>query len=769
MAVDVVGASAQKIDGLEKAVGSSRYTTDLTLPRMLVGRALGSIYPNALIKRIDTSRAEAVPGVKAIITADDAPATLEGHLISDFGAIARGQVRFSGEPVAAVAAVDEDAALEALELIEVDYEPLPAVFDAEEALRDGAPLVHPEWESYASAAGMIRGGNLCGRGRIILGDVEKAFDQADFVLEQTFETQIQHQAYLEPIAALVDYDVSGRYTFWMSTKAIYGLQSKIAQLLELPLTSVRCIAPPVGGSFGGKHDITLEVIAALLARKAGRPVKFALTRHEEFTITRPRHGSKITIKSGVTSDGRILGRSVRMLFDTGAYSGTGPGVMSRAATYATGPYAIDNVYVEGLCVYTNKIPAGAFRGYGAPQAHFAFEPHTDALAEKLGMDPLEFRLKNAVGEGSVIAMGERIKSNALADCLKQVADKIGWQQGPTGPNRAIGISSVWKGSGLMTSAAEVRLLKDGSFALEIGAVDVGQGSNTALCQIAAQALGVSLSKVRISQADTDSSPYDWGSASSRVTSTGGLAVQRAALDAREKILQAAAPLLEAAPSDLEIDDDWICVQGAPNRRIPLGAIGGISHFRTGAILGYGTAEVQLHLEQVATLEGLSGIDHQNLTFGAVAAEVEVDPATGEVRPLRIVAASDIGKAINPQLVEAQIEGCVMQGVGYALSEEQVVEDGIVRNTLLNDYLVPMSTTAPTVESIIVEGHDMSAQSGPFGAKGVGEHALLGVAPAIANAVYAATGVRVQQIPLTAERVLNALREQKTGGSEERIP
>lgn len=759
--VQVVGVSADRVDGLEKALGSCHYTNDLWLPRMLIGRVLGSVYPHALIKGIDVSRASRVPGVKAVLTAADAPPVLEGQLVRDSWLIARDRARFLGEPVAAVAAVDEDAALEALEHIKVDYEPLPAVFDPEVAMEEGAPQVHPEWEGYEAVAGLVRSGNVCGRSRISLGDVDAAFHQADLVLEETYQTQMVHQAYLEPISVLVDYDPAGCFTFWLSTKAIYGLQAKIAQVLQLPLSDLRCIAPAVGGSFGGKHDLILEGIGALLARKAGRPVKLTLTRHEEFTITRPRHASRTVIRTGVSSDGRILGRWVKTVFDTGAYAGTGPAVLARGVAYAVGPYRIDNVYVEGLCVYTNKIPAGAFRGFGAPQVHFACESHMDVLAARLGTDPLDFRLKNALVEGSVIAAGERIKSGALAVCLQKVAERIGWGERNAGPNRGIGVAAVWKGSGTQTSSAAVRLLRDGNFVLEIGAVDVGQGSNTVLCQIAAQALGVPLANVRIAQPDTASSPYDWGTAGSRVTSVAGQAVLRAATNLRAQILEAAASLLEAEPSDLEIAVDSVRVKGAPTRAVALSAVGALTHARTGALLGYGTASVQPQLEARATIEGLAGIEHQNITFGAVACEVEVDPDTGQVRPLRVVAASDVGVAINPQLVEGQIEGAVVQGVGYALSEEQVDDEGVIGNTLLNDYLVPMTTTAPNVEAIIVEGYD---PAGPFGAKGVGEHALLGVAPAIANAVEAALGVRVRQLPLSPERVLHAAR----AGDEQRV-
>jgi carbon-monoxide dehydrogenase large subunit len=729
---------------------------------MLVGAILGSVVPHARLVRVDTTRAEQLPGVRAVLSGRDVPPTLTGASVKDTTLLAFDRVRYIGEPIVAVAAIDQDTAQEALSLVEVEYEELPAVFDPLRALEDTSVLVHPDLERYAANPKVRRWGNVCSHTGFLQGQPETAFAAARHVFEDTFSTQMQHQAYLEPTSALADVDATGRITLWASTKTVYGCQAQVAELLGLPASRLRVIAPSIGGSFGGKGDVTIEAICAGLARAAGRPVRLVMTREQEMLMGRPRHAESLTIRTALDDSGRILACQMRIIYDTGAYAATGPHVTALGTASACGPYAIPNVRLDGYCVYTNKVPCGAFRGFGAPQAHFATESHLDMVAEQLGLDPLELRLRNAVQDGWTAPSGERLEAVGLSECLRQAAERIGWERRPArGSGRGMSVVSVARGTGMLSAGAEVRLQQDGSAVLEIAAVDVGQGSDTVLCSLVADVLGLPVERVSIGPPDTLSSPWNWSTAGSRVTSTAGRAVLEAARDLADQIRALAARTLEAATDDLELAEGAVRVKGAPQRALPLAAVVGMSHYvADGPLCGRGRFAVAGHAADASvSCEGFPAPIHEAVAYGAAGIEVQVDRDTGQITIERIVAVHDVGTAVFRQGVEGQIEGAAMQGVGYALSEEIVLQDGAPQNTRLSDYLVPLATNAPPVEAVIVEGF---CPPGPLGAKGVGEHALLGIAPATANAVTAACGARVTSLPLSPEKVLSALSASATG-------
>jgi CO/xanthine dehydrogenase Mo-binding subunit len=752
----VVGKSLPKVDGIEKATGRAVYIDDVVLPGMLWGKLLRSPYPHARIVHVDTAKTRSLPGVKAVLAGADLPQKRMGAFIFDEPILAQGVVRHIGEPVVAVAAVDRHTAEEALGLVSLEYEELPAVFDPFQAMEENAPVIHADFASYIKVFNPEWKGNVCSHTTFIEGDVEAGFKEADLVLENSYRTQMTHQCYIEPCGALASFDLSGRVTVWTNTQSVFVTQARIHQSLGLPMSKVHVIGTKVGGAFGAKVEATVQPICVALSQAAGRPVKMILERDEEFTAMRPRHPAIITVKTGVKKDGRIVAKEARLVFDTGAYADDGPGIAAFGAMMARGPYRIPHIKIEGLCVYTNKVKCGAFRGFGNPQATFASESQLDEIAKRLGIDPLEIRMINGVEDGDRAVGGHPYGSVGYKECLKRASEAMGWGT-PKEKNRGRGMASINHISGIVSSAATVKMNEDGTVVLLTGAVDIGQGSDTTLTQMAAEELGVPYDHVSIVTADSETTPYNWATTASRTTYTTGNAVRLAAAEAKRQLLALAAECLEANPQDLETREAQVFVKGTREKSMSFRDIAAMSLWaKQGPILGSASFMVEgpPYDPKRAAVHGFPFGHMTAYIFGVHMVEVEVDTETGQVKVIKAVAAHDVGRAINPAIVEGQIQGGFVQGVGYALMEELTLDEGKITNPTFVDYRIPSALDVPRVIPIIVETGE---PSGPFGAKGVGECGLVGTAPAIANAICDAVGVRIEELPLTPERVLKALK------------
>jgi CO/xanthine dehydrogenase Mo-binding subunit len=692
-----------------------------------------------------------------VLTEKDVPDCRYGVFIKDEVVFARSKVRYIGEPVAAVAAIDREIAEEALQLIDVEYEELPAVFDPIEAMRSDAPLLHEELSSYFSIFPAVQEGNVCSKTTLVEGDIREGFQESDIIVEDHFKTQMQHQAYMEPTGAIALIDPSGKIVVYSSTQAIFVTQSRVSESLKIPMSKIRVISPNVGGGFGGKIETNVQPICVALALKTTLPIKMVLTREEEFTVMHPRHPALLWGRLGLKKDGRFLAKEMVNIYDTGAYSDDGPGVTGFGTLMCRGPYRIPHLKLEGYCVYTNKIRTGAFRGFGNPQSGFASESLIDMAAKELGMDPLELRLKNAIVPGDHSVGNQILHSVGIKECLEKAAEGVGWKE-KKGKYRGRGIASVNHISGLYTVAALVRINEDGTVSLQVGTMDVGQGSDTIFTQIVAEELGVPIDDINLVVRDTDATPYTWATSASRLTYTGGNAVRLAAIDAREQLLNLAAQQLEAKKEDLLIKDKKIFVRGAEEIGLTYHQLGDISCWvKGGQIIGKSSYMVESPPFDRSGFAGFPFGTQTAYIFAAQAAEVEVDVETGKVKVIRCTAAHDVGHALHPQNVEGQIEGGFVQGLGYALTEEMAFDGGKVMNPSLADYKILNAKDVPPITPIIVEAHD---DTGPYGAKGLGEPGLVGVAPAIANAIYDAIGVRIKDLPVTPEKILNAIKGKK---------
>lgn len=754
----LVGKSLPRLDGVEKVTGRAVYGLDLRRPRMLVGKILRSRYPHARIVSIDTGRAEALPGVKAVITGKDLPPGYHGQFVKDETLLAVEVVRYLGEFVAAVAAVDEDTAQRALDLIQVDYEELPTVFDPHEAMAAGAPVLHPDLAAYPGSPKVIKGkGNVCCRTTISGGNIEEGFRQADFVLEDTFCTQMIYQGYLEPHAALAEVDGRERITVWTATQGPFLIRSQLAEIFRLPMSWIRVVGVRCGGAYGGKGYSLVAPLCVLLSMKTHRPVRIALTLAEDFLSCHPRHPSTVHLRSGVMKDGTLMARQATVVLDTGAYSGFGPLAISTATSGVLGPYKIPHIKAEGYCVYTNKISCGALRAPGVTQAAFAVESHMDMIAHRLGIDPLDLRLRNALGEGDLSPSGQVYGTIGLKGVLEAIRDYVG-RQGPCWPGQAWGVACGQWGVGGTSSSAQVKINEDGTAVLCTGAVDVGTGSDTVLCQIAAQELGLQMEDISIVAGDTDGSPYDTASVGSRVTFSMGNAVRLAAADARQQLVEMAAQVLEGSPRDLEAVGRAVRIKGSPERAVRIADLAAASHLKGGPILGRGSWAAVAPGYDPDLVKGHMYPTRPGDTFCAQAVQVEADQDTGTVRLLRVASAHDVGCVINPQLAEGQVEGSLGFGLGFALSEEVLFEGGRTLNPLLLDYRLPTAVDMPTmIDAVFLEE---PKGDGPYGAKGLAEPPHIPTAGAIANAVYNAIGVRLKELPMTPERIRQALREQR---------
>ena len=760
-----VGHDIPRIDGREKATGAAAYIDDMSLPGMLYGAMAFSDYAHARILSYDTSEALKLPGVKAVITGEDFDPVLGGVFLKDEPPIAMDKVRYLCEPVAAVAATDMKTARLAAQLINVEYEPLPNILSIDEALDPESTLIHEDLADYFRLKPSSFDGNILWKASISEGDVDQAWSECDVVVEGEFKTQAQHHLYMEPCGALAKPEQNGRLTIWSSCQSVFIVQQKVADYLQMPMAKVRALVPHVGGGFGGKGGLHIQTLVAKLALVSGRPVKMTLTRIEDFEIVRSRHPIRIRMKTGAKSDGTLVAREIDLVLDGGAYADESPAVLNWSVFIGRGPYNIPNVRSSGQLVYTNKLRAGAYRGFGNPQVTLAGETQIDEIAQKLGMDSIQLRQKNAVKTNDAWIGGQNIDACGFDECMTRMVEATSGVEAAakaastSNKRRGIGYSALTHMCGIQSTSAEIHLRADGSVAVVTGVVDIGQGSNTILSQIVADALAIPVDRVSFAAPDTDSSPYNWKTAASRTTYMSGRSVLGAAEKVREQLFNHASEMLECAEHDLELrEGGFVGVRGVPEGQLSFSQIAGRAMARVGGpIAGSDTLVFDGPTldPKRAIVDGFAFTNVGIYTFGMQAVEVEVDTDTGEVKVLRVWSAHDVGRAINPVMVDGQVHGGVVQGLGLALTEEMVWgENGNLVNPTLMDYKIPGILDVPDfIESIIIE---TAEPSGPYGAKGVAENSLVGIPAAVSNAIANACGVRLRSLPFTSERVLIAL-------------
>jgi len=748
----VLGKPLKRRDAEPKLRGDARYTDDLHLPGLLHARLVTSPYAHARILRIDCDAARRTPGVVAVFTGHDLlpegpePAERARHLL------ARDKVIYAGQPVAIVVAESPYVAADAAALVEVGYDELPAVVDPLAAMTPEAPVIRPkELEGEWAEAGMhatVSGGeeldvrrlpaNVTNAVRFQRGDVMQGFASADVVIERTYRTPFVHQAYLEPHASLAVPRPDGGVTIYTTTQGQFYCRNVTATTLGLPHEMVTIVPMEVGGGFGGK-TVLLEPLVAALALRLGRPVKLVLTRTEEFLLATPAPAAIFELRAGARRDGTLTALRARVIFDSGAYPGA---PVTIALLLLGGTYRWEHLDLLGYEVLTNKPGTGAYRAPGVPQATFALEQLIDELARAIGQDSLELRLRNAARTGDLQPNGVPWPPIGLVDVLERARQHPLWRSRQRRPNEGWGIAvGGWPG-GIEPCAANIRLNHDGTFTVTLGAIDI-TGTHTVLAMIAAEVLEQPVERIRVKLLPTDGAPYAGMSGGSKITYTVGLAVQAAAEDAKRQLLEIAANELEAAPEDLELVDGAIRVRGMPDRQITLSEIAHLSMVFGGKYAPvYGT--------------GRSVVRQQSPGFNAQIAHVAVDPDTGEVEVLDLVAIQDVGRALNPALVEEQVHGGVGQGIGWALHEAmRWSENGQPLNPSFLDYDLPKASQLPPIAVELVE---VPSPIGPFGAKGVGEPPVVPTAAAIANAIADAIGVHLSELPITPERVLAALRD-----------
>ncbi len=777
---DPVGKSVPRVDMYDKLTGIALFADDIQFgPNLYYARLARSPHAHALIKRIDVSKALEVPGVKAAVTGQDAP-ELVGMYLVDRPVLAGERVRYYGEPVAGVIATSEAIAEEATRLVEVEYEELPAVFGPMESIQPDAPLLHPDLGEYKVANFIFPepGTNISEHFKLRKGDVESAWPRCAAIVDMTFGLpQIQHVP-LEPHISVALWEPSGQVTLWTSTQSPHAQRDLIAQSINIPHGNLRVVSPYVGGGFGGKAGVTMEACAVVLARAVkGHPVKLRLTREEEFVGTTMRQSLVAHTKIGCDAEGNLLAMETQYYFGGGAYTDYGVNIVRAAGYSCTGPYAIPNVKGDSYCVYTNLPIGGPMRGFGMPEIHWGIEQIMDQLAEKIGMDPAEFRRRNCVKTGDTILTGMQMPAIDPVACINKVTEAINWgkEEKPSAPHkkRGKGIAIMWKAPAMPPnpgSSAVVRFNEDATVNVAIGAQELGQGSFTVAAQMAAQALGVPYEWVRVSAPiDTKYSPYEWQTVASRITWSMGNAVKAAAEDARRQILEIVADHWGEDPNDLDIKDGKVIsyrseeeqplqnmvVYGLPNENF--------EGWKGGPIVGSGkfmpTYVTNLDFE---TGQGPRAVVHY--TVGAQAVDLEVDTETGQVDFLKIASAYDVGKAINPDLVLAQIEGGAVHGMSSAFEALRFDEKGRPLNRSLVDYRIATSVDVPQeIHGDIVE---TPLEDGPWGARGVGEHVMVPTAPAIANAINDALGIRFNDLPLSAEKIFMALLRQAQDAMEE---
>jgi CO/xanthine dehydrogenase Mo-binding subunit len=761
----VIGKPVTRVDVNEKVTGQAIYGYDLVLPNMLYGKTLFSTKAHARIKRINTEKAKEYPGVVAVVTGEDAPWT-HGESIKDKPFLAQGKVRYIGEPVAAVAAEDEDAAQAAVKLIEVEYEELPVYTDPEEACKPGCIAIHEDFDKYRKADFIVGSElpNIAEHFKLRTGDVEMGFKQSDRVIQERYFVPIIQHAAMEPHSAHAQFDKeSGRLTIWVANDAPFRALHEITEALNMPKEKIRFINPLQGGGFGSKGGLKVEPIAVALAfHTHGRPVRVKFNREETFVSTLCRHEAIVYCKSGFKKDGSIMAREMNLYWGAGAYAEKSPTVCIRGSLPAPGPYRIPHVKVDGYAVYTNKPVAGSYRGYGIPQGAWAVEQQMDEIAKQLGMDPVALRLKNIFVEGDISYWGEQLHAVGLKETLLKATDAIEWGKTTPPPKPGVrmgkGFACIQKPTrSPTTSNAGVLVNARGEVTVLAGTVEIGQGCNTILSQIAAEELKVPMEKVFMHPLDTDFIPYDASTTSSRSTYHMGNAVRRAAIHAREQIAEAASPMLEANVRDLDFADGKVFLKDQTQIALPIGEVVKRKIGINAVVRGDGSYTYEIG-KDLDLETGHSDHASAFYMYATQAAEVMVDEESGRVRLLRMSAAHDVGKAINPLNCAAQIEGGLAMGIGSALHEEMVVDNtGKVRNPSFLDYHLVTSLDVPKMIPIIVECPE---PEGPYGAKGLGEPGLAPTPAAIGNAVARALGVRVYDLPLKPENVYWAIQNKK---------
>lgn len=764
----VVGRNKARVDAVKLATGRAAFVDDIQMHGMLHARVLHSPHAHARISRIDAARARALPGVLLVLTHQDVPRipfTTAGQGYpepSPYDTVMLDtKVRFVGDRVAVAAADTPEIAERALDLIEVSYEVLPAIFDPQESMNPGAPLIHDE-PDCAGVYDPKR--NIAAHLSASIGDVEEGFREADLVLDREYRVQYVQQCSIEPHIAITYLDEDDRLVVRSSTQVPFHVRRIIAPLLQIPIRRIRVIKPRIGGGFGGKQEILLEDLCGAITLRTRRPVRLECTRAEEFFATRARHPQILRMKSGVKKDGRMMALQMQILENAGAYGTHSLTVMSVTGSRALSLYRIPHIKFEANAVYTNLPIAGAFRGYGAPQGFFALESLSDELADAIGMDPIDFRKLNVVREGDsppiAEALGEGregypqlIRSYGLDACISRGAAAIGWEGRKSKPatrsssdrgpiRRGIGMALAMQASGIPgidMGAASIKMNEDGSFNVLVGATDLGTGADTMFAQVAAEVLSVDVDQILVYSSDTDMTPFDPGAYASSTTYISGGAVKKAAEQVRQQILQVAGNLIEARVEDLRCESGWVISQSG--EKISFADVCLSSLYQK---------------DQFQIMAVASHLSYDSPPpFAAVFAEVEVDLETGVVRLLHLVSAIDCGLAINPQMAEGQIEGAATQAMGYALTEEMVHDGtGRMRNVDFRNYRIFTAADMPKLETILVQTYE---PTGPFGAKAIAEIPIDAPAPAIANAIFNATGVRLRRPPFTPEKVLRALR------------
>ena len=730
-----IGQSITRGEGPDKVTGKSIYTADSSVPGMLWGRVLRSPYPYARIVSIDTSKALALPGVYAVVTGQDVPETRVGRRMLDMPILAQDVVRFVGEKVAAVAAGSKDICDEALLLIEVEYEELDAVFDAEEAMESSAPDLHPDMDSYTGLPQPPSGiKNTFAHITWEKGDIEQGFKESDIIFEHSFNAQLMHQAYIEPHACIVDASEGNQVNIWANNKDPYMLRDQVSAAWGVPTENIVLHPTSIGGDFGGKGSFMDVPLCYYLSKYSGRPVKMVMDYIQELMAGNPRHPAVMTIKTGVMKDGTIVARQARAIFDSGAYGAFKPRAYLGGADHLCGVYRMPNARIDSYTVYTNNVPRGHMRSPAKPQVVFAVESHMDMIAAELHMDPYEFRLKNVMREGDASPIGRHWSQIKALDTL-EAANKAANVRDARPANTGIGMAMTDLVQGTGQFAAKIGLSDEGKPELHMAFWDTGTGSHTVLRQMVAEELTLNTSDVQIILETTANMPFSAGSGGSRVTLSAGKAVVAAAVDLRQKLVEAASPLLDAP-------EDQVSLQN-------------------GLLMAAGRSVTIAEVLAATGSESLTGEAHQTpeapdlTSFCTQIAEVHVDPETGEITVKKIISAHDIGAILNPLNHQGQIEGGMIQGLGYALMEELELEDGHISNLSFGDYKIPTSADIPTMETVLIQGDVGPA---PYESKGIGESSNIPVAGAIANAVFDAVGVRITDLPVTADKVLSKLQE-----------
>ncbi len=767
---ELIGESVGRLDVVEKVTGSAVYADDIEFGKgLLHARIKRSPHAHARILAIDTSRAVALPGVKVVLTGEDFPNHI-GLYLKDKYIFARDRVRFVGEPVAGVAAVSEEITELALDLIDVTYEALEPVFDAEYGASAGAPLIHPDLADYEAPNFIFPqpGTNIANHFKIRKGDVDSAWEQCAVIVERKYTIPHVQHVPIEPHVAVAQVGKEGKVTVWASSQSPFAQRTIFAKALGMSQSDIRVIAPYVGGGFGSKAGVTMEALpVALATRSNGRPVKLRLTREEEFYTNFVRQGLIINLKVGCDDQGRLLAMENLMYWDGGASTEYGVNITRAGGYSSTGPYDIPNVKTDSLCVYTNHPIGGAYRGFGMSELHTAVDQCMDELAEKIGIDKVAFHKLNCVREGDKLVTGMTMHANGLVECIEEVSKALKWgeEAAASAPNRrrGRGIALAWKAPAMPPNAgssARLQLNEDGTVTLAIGGQEIGQGSFTVAAQIAAAALGVPFDWVRIAgPVDTQYSPYEWQTVASRITWSMGNAIKEAAGDARRQIFDVVAEAWDEDIDDLDIVNG-IVVSYKSENETPLKdlVIYGLpnedfTEWTGGPIVGRG----KFMPTYVTGLDPQTGQGDRavvHYTVGAQGLDVEIDMDTGKIEILKAVSAYDVGRAINPQLVEAQLEGGIVQGMSSAIFEKMQLEQGVMQNPSFVDYRIATTVDIPReIVNIIVEEPQ---DDGPWGARGIGEHPMIPTIAALANAVYDAVGVRLDGPPYSAERIYLAM-------------